>query len=165
VKSFAAEIEARIERRDFCAGPIGLMQLNLPNIGRRHRRPRWLCPTVASTSTLLQEGRGTQAYPACEAGSLMPSEVDLRAAIENENAAIVALKAKIGEDPLRLLLQSALDTLSFVSKAFLTPTAMQRMRTPAELASWFAQASQHIERAAQLRREVEQVATRNMSVR
>jgi hypothetical protein len=44
----------------------------------------------------------------------MPTEVDLRAAIESENAAIVELKTKIGEDPLRLLLQSALDTLSFV---------------------------------------------------
>jgi hypothetical protein len=65
----------------------------------------------------------------------MPNEVDLRAAIESENAAIVALRTKIGEDPLRLLLQSALDTLSFVSKAFLTPTAMERMRTPAELDS------------------------------
>ena len=63
----------------------------------------------------------------------MPTEVDLRAAIESENAAIVALRTKIGEDPLRLLLQSALDTLSFVSKAFLTPTAVERMRTPAEL--------------------------------
>jgi hypothetical protein len=71
----------------------------------------------------------------------MPTEVDLRAAIESENAAIVELKTKIGEDPLRLLLQSALDTLSFVSKAFLAPTAMERMRTPAELDSWFAQAS------------------------
>jgi hypothetical protein len=95
----------------------------------------------------------------------MPTEVDLRAAIEIENAAIVALKTKIGEDPLRLLLQSALDTLSFVSKAFLAPPAMERMRTPAELESWFAQASRHVERAAQLRREVEQVATRSTGVR
>jgi hypothetical protein len=95
----------------------------------------------------------------------MPSEGDLRATIESENAAIVALRTKIGEDPLRLLLQSALDTLSFVSKAFLAPTAVQRMRTPAELDSWFAQASRHVERAAQLRREVEQVATRNMNAR
>ena len=63
----------------------------------------------------------------------MPTEGDLRAAIESENAAIVDLRTKIGEDPLRLLLQSALDTLSFVSKAFLTPTAVERMRTPAEL--------------------------------
>ena len=63
----------------------------------------------------------------------MPTEGDLRAAIESENAAIVELRTKIGEDPLRLLLQSALDTLSFVSKAFLTPTAVERMRTPAEL--------------------------------
>jgi hypothetical protein len=95
----------------------------------------------------------------------MPTEVDLRAAIESENAAIVALKSKIGEDPLRLLLQSALDTLSFVSKAFLTPTAVERMRTPAELDSWLAQASRHVERAAQLRREVEQVATRGTNAR
>ncbi len=95
----------------------------------------------------------------------MPTEGDLRAAIETENAAIVALRTKIGEDPLRLLLQSALDTLSFVSKAFLAPTAMQRMRTPAELDSWFEQAARHVERAAQLRREVEQVATRNMNAR
>jgi hypothetical protein len=95
----------------------------------------------------------------------MPTEIDLKAAIESENAAIVALKTKIGEDPLRLLLQSALDTLSFVSKAFLTPTAVQRMRTPAELDSWFAQAARHVERAAQLRRKVEQVATRNTNDR
>jgi hypothetical protein len=95
----------------------------------------------------------------------MPTEADLRAAIERENAAIVELKTKIGEDPLRLLLQSALDTLSFVSKAFLAPTAVGRLRTPAELDSWFTQATRHVERAAQLRREVEQVATRNMSVR
>ena len=95
----------------------------------------------------------------------MPTEVDLRAAIESENAAIVALRTKIGEDPLRLLLQSALDTLSFVSKAFLTPTAVERMRTPAELDTWFAQASRHVERASQLRREVEQVATRNINPR
>ncbi len=95
----------------------------------------------------------------------MPTEGDLRAAIESENAAIVELRAKIGEDPLRLLLQSALDTLSFVSKAFLAPTAVERMRTPAELDSWFAQASRHVERAAQLRREVEQVATRSINIR
>ncbi len=63
----------------------------------------------------------------------MPTEGELRAAIESENAAIVELKTKIGDDPLRLLLQSALDTLSFVSKAFLTPTAVGRMRTAAEL--------------------------------
>jgi hypothetical protein len=95
----------------------------------------------------------------------MPTEVDLRAAIESENAAIVELRTKIGEDPLRLLLQSALDTLSFVSKAFLTPTAVARMQTPAELDSWLAQALRHVERAAQLRREVEQVATRSMNAR
>jgi hypothetical protein len=95
----------------------------------------------------------------------MPTEGELRAAIESENAAIVELKTKIGEDPLRLLLQSALDTLSFVSKAFLTPTAVGRMRTDAELDSWFTQASRHVERAAQLRREVEQVASRSMNVR
>jgi hypothetical protein len=52
-----------------------------------------------------------------------------------------------------------------VSKAFLTPTAVERMRTPAERDSWFAQASRHVERAAQLRREVEQVATRSMNAR
>jgi hypothetical protein len=95
----------------------------------------------------------------------MPTEVELRAAIESENAAIVELKTKIGEDPLRLLLQSALDTLSFVSKAFLAPTAVGRMRTPAERDSWFAQASRHVERAAQMRREVEQVANRNTNAR
>jgi hypothetical protein len=52
-----------------------------------------------------------------------------------------------------------------VSKAFLTPTAVERMRTPAELDSWFAQASRHVERASQLRREVEQVATRSINLR
>jgi hypothetical protein len=39
------------------------------------------------------------------------------------------------------------------------------MRTPAELDSWFAQASRHVERASQLRSEVEQVATRNINFR
>jgi hypothetical protein len=108
---------------------------------------------------------GHHASPFAENVPSMPTEVDLRAAIENENAAIIALKTKIGEDPLRLLLQSALDTLSFVSNAFLAPTAMKRMRTPAELESWFAQAARHVERAAQLRREVEHVASRSTNVR
>jgi hypothetical protein len=147
---------------NFCADLIGLMQLNLLKIGTCHRGSRRQWPEVASASTLLQVAPQHPTSPSCGADPLMPTEVDLRAAIETENAAIVELRTKIGEDPLRLLLQSALDTLSFVSKAFLTPTAVERMRTPAELDSWFAQASRHVERAAQLRREVEQVATRNM---
>jgi hypothetical protein len=131
----------------FCADLFGLMQLNLLNIGMRHRGSRRQCPGVASASALLQVA---PRLPGRAESPLMPTEVDLRAAIESENAAIVELKTRIGEDPLRLLLQSALDTLSFVSKAFLAPTAVERMRTPAELDSWFAQASRHIERAAQL---------------
>jgi hypothetical protein len=125
----------------FYAGLFGLMQLYLPNIGMRRRGSRRQCPGVASAPTVLQVAPRHPAFPSCGAGPLMPTEVDLRAAIESENAAIVELKTKIGEDPLRLLLQSALDTLSFVSKAFLAPTAMERMRTPAELDSWFAHAT------------------------
>jgi hypothetical protein len=40
VKSSAAEIEAGIKCRDFYAGLFGLMQLNLPNIGKRHPEAR-----------------------------------------------------------------------------------------------------------------------------
>jgi hypothetical protein len=146
----------------FNAGLFGLMQLNLPNIGMCRRASRRQCPGVAPATALSQVAPRRPASTSCGADPLMPTEGDLRAAIESENAAIIELRTKIGEDPLRLLLQSALDTLSFVSKAFLTPTAVGRMRTPAELDSWFAQASRHVERAAQLRREVEQVATRTV---
>jgi len=88
----------------------------------------------------------------------MLSEATLRAAIESENAAIAQLKQRIGEEPLKLLLQSALSTLDFVSMAFLAPKAMERTRTPAELEVWLAQAERHIERATQIRREVEEAA-------
>ena len=97
---------------NFYAGLSGLMQLNLPNMGMRHRGIRRRSRVGARASTHLQVAPRHPASPACGASPLMPTEVDLRAAIESENAAIVALKSKIGEDPLRLLLQSALDTLS-----------------------------------------------------
>ncbi len=85
----------------------------------------------------------------------MLTEPSLRAAIESEHAALMELRQRIDEEPLRLLLQSASNTLSFVSMAFLAPNVMERVRTPDELSSWFGQAARHIQRAQQIRREVE----------
>jgi len=85
----------------------------------------------------------------------MLTESGLRAAIESEHRALAELRQRIDEEPLRLLLQSASNTLSFVSMAFLAPNVMERVRTPEELRSWFGQAARHIERAKQIRHEVE----------
>jgi hypothetical protein len=87
--------------------------------------------------------------------SFMLTESSLGAAIESENAALSELRLRIDEEPLRLLLQSASNTLSFVSMAFLAPNVMERARTADELASWLSQAERHVERAQQIRREVE----------
>jgi hypothetical protein len=89
----------------------------------------------------------------------MLSESTLKAAIEAETTAISRLNESIGDELLRLLLQSASNTLSFVSMAFLAPNVMERLRTPAELEKWFGHAAKHIERATQIRREVEQAAS------
>jgi len=89
----------------------------------------------------------------------MLSEPTLKAAIEAETTAISRLNESISDELLRLLLQSASNTLSFVSMAFLAPNVMERTRTPAELEKWFGHAAQHIERATQIRREVEQAAS------
>ena len=39
---------------------------------------------------------------------------------------------------------------------FLDPKVMERTRTPAELESWLAQAARYLERATQVRKEVEE---------
>ena len=88
----------------------------------------------------------------------MLSETTLRSAIESERELISRLKDKISEEPLKLLLQSASSTLSFALMGFLDPKVMERTRTPAELASWLAQASRYLERATQVRKEVEEAA-------
>jgi hypothetical protein len=86
----------------------------------------------------------------------MFSETTLRSAIESERELISRLKDKISEEPLKLLLQSASSTLAFALMGFLDPKVMERTRTPAELESWLAQASRYLERATQMRREVEE---------
>jgi hypothetical protein len=145
------------------AALFGFLQFGLPTSAFAVKLPGGAAGRAASASVLPRDPATGSLPRLVEQFPSMHTEADLRAAIESENAAIAELKTKIGEDPLRLPLQSALDILSFVSKAFLSPTAMERMRTPAELESWFAQAARHVERAARLRREVEQVATRNMT--
>src|SRR5271170_2286707 len=88
----------------------------------------------------------------------MLSETTLRSAIESERELISRLKDKISDEPLKLLLQSASSTLAFALMGFLDPKVMERTRTPAELESWLAQAARYLERATQMRREVEEVA-------
>ena len=87
----------------------------------------------------------------------MLSETTLRSAIESERELISRLKDKISEEPLKLLLQSASSALAFALMGFLDPKVMERTRTPAELKSWLAQAARYLERATQVRKEVEEV--------
>ncbi len=87
----------------------------------------------------------------------MLSETTLRSAIENERELISRLKDKISEEPLKLLLQSASSTLAFALIGFLDPQVMDRPRTPAELESWLAQAARYLDRATQVRKDVEEV--------
>jgi hypothetical protein len=87
----------------------------------------------------------------------MLSETTLRSAIESERELISRLKDKISEEPLKLLLQSASSALAFALMGFLDPKVMERTRTPAELESWLAQAARYLERATQVRKEVEEV--------
>ena len=87
----------------------------------------------------------------------MLSETTLRSAIESEQELISRLKDKISEEPLKLLLQSASSALAFALMGFLDPKVMERTRTPAELESWLAQAARYLERATQVRKEVEEV--------
>jgi hypothetical protein len=87
----------------------------------------------------------------------MLSEMTLRSAIESERELISRLKDKISEEPLKLLLQSASSALAFALMGFLDPKVMERTRTPAELESWLAQAARYLERATQVRKEVEEV--------
>jgi hypothetical protein len=88
----------------------------------------------------------------------MLNESTLRSEIESERALISRLKDEISDEPLRLLLQSASSTLAFALMGVLDPKAMERTRTPAELESWLSQAARYLERATQMRREVEEVA-------
>jgi hypothetical protein len=88
----------------------------------------------------------------------MLSEATLRYAIENERAVISQLRDKVGDEPLNLLLQSASNTLAFALMGFLDPIVMGRTRTPAELESWLGQAKRYLERATQIRKEVEEAA-------
>jgi hypothetical protein len=93
------------------------------------------------------------------------SEAALRSEIESERARISQLKDKIGDEALRLLLQSAAGTLAFAQIGFLDEKIMERQRTPAELAAWLGQAERHLARATQMRQEVEEaVAQRGASV-
>jgi hypothetical protein len=87
----------------------------------------------------------------------MLSETTLRSAIESERELISRLKDKISEEPLKLLLQSASSALAFALMGFLDPKVMERIRTPAELESWLAQAARYLERATQVRKDVEEV--------
>jgi hypothetical protein len=87
----------------------------------------------------------------------MLSETTLRSAIESERELISRLKDKISEEPLKLLLQSASSALAFALMGFLDPKVMERTRTPAELESWLAQAARYLERATQVRKDVEEV--------
>ena len=91
---------------------------------------------------------------------MMLNENTLRAAIARESAAISELRGKIDEAPLKLLLESASTTLSLVLRGYLGPHAMKPTRTGKELESWLEQAGQHVERASQIRREVEAVVKR-----
>lgn len=88
----------------------------------------------------------------------MVSEATLRSAIENERAVISQLRDKVGDEPLNLLLQSASNTLAFALMGFLDPIVMGRTRTPAELELWLGQAARYLERATQIRKEVEEAA-------
>jgi hypothetical protein len=85
----------------------------------------------------------------------MFSEVNLRAAVEIESDAISKLRDKIQEAPLRLLLETASNSLTVALTVYLDPKAMQRMKTPEEMELWLDQAAQHIERAARIRKDVE----------
>ncbi len=94
----------------------------------------------------------------------MLSEAALRSAIEGERARIASLRDRIGDDPLKLLLQSAAGTLAFALIGFLDEKIMERQRTPDELAAWLGQAQRYLERATQMRKEVEEaVADRGVS--
>jgi hypothetical protein len=93
------------------------------------------------------------------------SEAALRSAIESERARVAQLRDRIGDDPLKLLLQSAAGTLAFALIGFLDEKIMERQRTPEELAAWLGQAQRYLERATQMRKEVEAaVAERGASI-
>jgi hypothetical protein len=93
------------------------------------------------------------------------SEAALRSAIESERARVAQLRDRIGDDPLKLLLQSAAGTLAFALIGFLDEKIMEQQRTPEELAAWLGQAQRYLERATQMRKEVEAaVAERGASI-
>jgi chromosome segregation ATPase len=102
----------------------------------------------------------------CQEGSRsVLSEAALRSAIESERARIAQLKDEIGDEPLRLRLQSAAGTLAFALIGFLDEKILERQQTLDELAAWLGQAERHLERATQMRKEVEEaVAQRGASV-
>jgi hypothetical protein len=118
---------------------------------RRYGPARSLAGTSFAESPAVFMGRRTGFHS-------MVSEATLRSAIENERAVISQLRDKVGDEPLNLLLQSASNTLAFALMGFLDPIVMGRTRTPAELESWLGQAARYLERATQIRKEVEEAA-------
>jgi hypothetical protein len=118
---------------------------------------------LAMAAARRRRARDSAASPAVFHGPAerihtMLNESTLRSEIESERALISRLKDEISDEPLRLLLQSASSTLAFALMGVLDPKAMERTRTPAELESWLSQAARYLERATQIRREVQEAA-------